>query len=1460
MLDWNKLKPYKTSKEKSYEQLCFQLALRKFDHLGDFTPIDDSGGGDGVEFYLTLENGDEWGWQCKFYEGNVRLADSNRKPAIAGSLTKSLEKHPLLKKWFLCFPFDPTPVETTWIKGSLKNKIPADRDIEIIPWTHSLIHTFVNQPQFNGIWHAFFNMLELDADWFGRSFEKMFSLVKNKFDPHLYVPNEEFEYYRLNPALCNSRFRQRIDFYGEHLEGISIEGQEILRSFENVEADLRPAFDKYRSSFEKFYELYRLLKPRLAERYRKVYPNTVYALNKNDFEPEIEALKQIVESTGRELYRDIEPFMNDKNASETKMNTYYLVEKSKHESKCKDLITEIEYYVRDMGIPLKKQINHFLGSGGSGKTNLCVALVKDLTANKLPALFIPALKLNGSNPLSDQILRLFDLHQEYSFNALLDLLDSLGRIYNTRVPVVIDGLNESLNVNGTLNKVLPQDLPQLEIEISARKNLVLITTCRRSYSKFYWPDVNIYPNDKYHPLDGFTNHADLKALTKKYFQEYKIQADLSFNSLIQFSKPIYIKLFCEVTNREKLHWKDISLGYHSVYTTFEQYTEFADDNIFRKLTDAGKPPLSKYKKLASTVTEKIASDIWINPRRRIELEMLSDLADPDGIDHFELSATKAILDEELLFTRDFGSKSEHIYLTYDLMAGYFIGRHLINTVADFKAFFISEEGKRLTNHWDQSQHPVFEDVLTALCTLLPVKKGIFVHDIISKDELDEDSFGWLYKTSINAALLLPAESIPAGQIEYIRTLLPLNELFIRFLEQCEPMLFLSDHPFNFSFFEEYLKGLPMNLRDVTWTEYLRNKDARYHEDLIKDFTWLLRQPVLSSEQKAKLKMVARYLMWNLTSTNSSLKKDVAQSLYEYGESEEKEFFALYYLSIKLNDPTVFEWMSEIGYNIVLKNRLDANVKNRFRTVGEQIFNLLFDAESGYSTSHLLSRDYAFKTLEILYSDTGYLQTIKEGFHLLGVKDWKSSPDKNEKQYRDGNGLIHHRFEKERMYPISAGGNEYRPTATYKERLGNLRWRAYQLGYEFKLFGELDKTIVRWQDYGDRSGTQRYADKYIDLAYYELLGHLNDLGKASISSESLIRISEPKFDPCKEEEIIDNEKVVRDLIDPDVPLKVFCNDPGVPDIAGYLNPARFKGKTGDWCLLHGFFHQCKEPLKRQFFTYIEAVFLRKNDYDRAVTDFPLATNLGFGESVPDSSNVLGMEIPDGKAIPPNEFTEWYYTMERKIVDVWHYKLAFYKGGKKLTANTAEKVWAQMSIETGAHMMSKDFVPGGPPKIVRFVGPNSRLKPIEKFLIEQGLEMKVQKKKIEVEQDSDHEPIEILHAVRLIEGASYPSKNIIDHFSLKKGASRKELVDTEGKTASLHHYIYNEYVDQENFTYLRKDLLDKYLLDNDLKMLYIISGERDWYPPGGKWNDHSKKQIAEREWTKHFQILKYPLDSN
>jgi hypothetical protein len=174
IIDWNKLQPYKTTKSKSFEQLCYQVASRLYAKKGSFTPVDDSGGGDGVEFYLTMPDGSEWGWQAKYYEGLSRLSVSGRKTAIISSLERATSKHPNLKIWYLCLTMDLTPDEEIWVDTELIKHIPTGHPAKIEVWNESFLHEKINQPMFNGLKQSFFNDLELSNDWFNKTFEKSF--------------------------------------------------------------------------------------------------------------------------------------------------------------------------------------------------------------------------------------------------------------------------------------------------------------------------------------------------------------------------------------------------------------------------------------------------------------------------------------------------------------------------------------------------------------------------------------------------------------------------------------------------------------------------------------------------------------------------------------------------------------------------------------------------------------------------------------------------------------------------------------------------------------------------------------------------------------------------------------------------------------------------------------------------------------------------------------------------------------------------------------------------------------------------------------------------------------------------------------------------------------------------------------------------------------------------------------
>ena len=196
MIDWSKLEPYKNDQRRSFEELCYQIAKGLYGEKGRFTSVDDSGGGDGVEFYLTLENGDEWGWQAKFYYSQERLNYSNRKQSIIKSLKKACKTHPRLKKWFLCTPTNFTPKkgrsqgEQVWFDNTLRQSIPPNMDVDLEHWGDSDFNNWLSEPRFSGKRHYFFGELELDLKWFKTQFEIEKAELKKQYDSSLHTEIE----------------------------------------------------------------------------------------------------------------------------------------------------------------------------------------------------------------------------------------------------------------------------------------------------------------------------------------------------------------------------------------------------------------------------------------------------------------------------------------------------------------------------------------------------------------------------------------------------------------------------------------------------------------------------------------------------------------------------------------------------------------------------------------------------------------------------------------------------------------------------------------------------------------------------------------------------------------------------------------------------------------------------------------------------------------------------------------------------------------------------------------------------------------------------------------------------------------------------------------------------------------------------------------------------------------------
>jgi len=185
--DWSKLKHFGDDTRKSFEELVYVLVEREYGDKGSLTRIDDSGGGDGVEFYLALPGGAVWGWQARFYYPNPRLSVSSRKKHIVDALRRSKKRHPKLKKWFLCTPSRFTPAENTWFKKAVKH---TAKKTTVTHWHESKLNELLSKPRNGGLRTYFFGDLELTSDWFAAKSKPRLEHLADRYDSSLHVPNE----------------------------------------------------------------------------------------------------------------------------------------------------------------------------------------------------------------------------------------------------------------------------------------------------------------------------------------------------------------------------------------------------------------------------------------------------------------------------------------------------------------------------------------------------------------------------------------------------------------------------------------------------------------------------------------------------------------------------------------------------------------------------------------------------------------------------------------------------------------------------------------------------------------------------------------------------------------------------------------------------------------------------------------------------------------------------------------------------------------------------------------------------------------------------------------------------------------------------------------------------------------------------------------------------------------------
>ena len=1169
-LNWDSFTRLPGSAEKNFELLCRGIVRQNFGSYGVFRALANQ---PGVEFHLQIDKpcdplgdpGRWWGWQCKWYElAASRSLGAARRRDIEDGIQKSEAHVPGLTDWVLWTRRTLTSADQRWFNG-------LSSRMRLHLWTGEDVDNLL-AGQAAVLRSTYFGELVLTPEILRERREESVAPIRARWQPEVHHVFEA------------ERALRRMLGETASWEVLSELSADLRANAKAIEASpsVPPPLGPFAESVVT-----------TSMRSADVLDSVVESIRNGD----LDLLRDELGAYPRALPLDVATAPRRLRAGRHRAGLYA----TNAVAGCHDAVRLLS----DVETAFSSRVVAVLAPAGRGKTHLAAQLTSGTTVRPHGVL-LHGRDLHATRTLDDLARRVSIAAQPVpSMEALLAAVDAAGQRACHRLPVFIDGLNESEDPR--MWKTL---LASLEATLTKYPYVLLVCTLRPEFAD--------------DALPGGTSRVEIEdygeetiEAIREHFRYWKIDAtDASLPGFLRH--PLTLRLFCEVTNPTRQQVVGVSAMPGSLTALFERYLE----QVAVRVVELAPRAHRFYAQDVNAAITAIAKGLWEARARSIGYDELRNLLG-DAQRPWDQSLVRA-LEHEGVLLRMPSNGSDAFVPVYDLLGGHIIANALLaqHGRQSFETWIKEPSTTALLAGDYNVCHPLAADVLRALVGQVPRR----FHST--------QVWQWVEEPLRGSALRLAAHLEPAfldgATIDALLDLARAGDAEI--LDRLWQVRGMPGHPLNAEALDRVLRTMTVAERDLRWTEWLR----RNQEDVVGRGRSMLRdlehleQRWRASRTRTGDCLRARWVMWTLTSTVRRLRDQATRALYWFGRADPEGLFALTIDSLLVNDAYVGERMLAASYGIVMSHQqADPEFAVFFQPFLEQLAGAFVGASASAPTHHYLARRYVRGI--VAFAAKFYAAALPDARHdtwafaapahtqALFVGDQGADEAERTLGMDFKNYTLGRLFDDRDNYDMDHAGHQ--------AAVAHVRGVVWALGWRAAAFDALDGRIAAdaHHDRVYRPSAERYGKKYGRIGFFTYAGILEEQGKLPLEvqfSDLDIDSSFPEKPPTD-----GDVSLAEGWLSPDVESQEVWIREGTTAIPpSLLRRETISGHHGPWIAVHGDIRAADRVLGRRAWAFVSALVTQRANLRQLAAALSRKNRPWWASDAPRDCYTFAGEIP------------------------------------------------------------------------------------------------------------------------------------------------------------------------------------------------------------------------------------------